>query len=454
VQRLAVINVVGLTEALVGKHTPNISNLVKDSIVTLNPPLPAVTCSVQSTMLTGVAPDEHGIVANGWHERETGDTAFWRQSNELVRGEKVWEALHAIDSTLTVANMFWWFNMHSSVDIAVTPRPVYLADGGKLPDIWTNPSSLRSSLQKQFGQFPLFKFWGPMAGIESTQWIVNATIEVEKTYSPTLTLIYIPHLDYSMQRVGPDHSSISEELRAVDGQVGRLIDHCEERDINVCILSEYGIESVSDAVAINRVLRDGGFLTIRMELGREYLDTSLSRAFAVPDHQIAHVYVRSKTDIENVAQLLRSTHGIDAVLAGDDRSDLDHDRCGELVAISDGDKWFSHDWWRSDAVAPDYQSTVDIHRKPGYDPRELLFAEGWRGNRARVALKLLWKKLGGRAIFDVITLDPKRVRGSHGRTTQMGAPPPILIAPVCAKEMPQSLPAAALKNLMIEWITS
>ncbi|MEE2912797.1 MAG: alkaline phosphatase family protein [Planctomycetota bacterium] len=453
-QRLAVINVVGLTEDHIGKHTPNISRLIHDSVVKIVPPLPAVTCTVQSTMLTGATPREHGIVANGWHERETIDTSFWRQENDLVQAEKVWDALHAIDSNLMVANMFWWFNMHSSVDIAVTPRPVYLDNGGKIPDIWTSPSSLRSSLQKQFGQFPLFKFWGPNAGIESTKWIINATIEVEKRYTPALTLVYIPHLDYSMQRVGPRHPSIEQELRAVDGEVGRLIDHCNRKNINICILSEYGIEPVSDSVAINRVLREEGFLAVRKDMGREYLDPGSCKAFAVPDHQIAHVYVRHESDIESVATLLQTTPGIDAVLMGDQRGDLDHDRCGEIVIVSDADKWFSHDWWNSDTVAPHYQRTVDIHRKPGYDPRELLLAKGWRGSRARIALKLLWKKLGRWTPLDVITLDPTRVKGSHGRTPNMGAPSPILIPPTIAKKMPQSLPATALKNLIIEWIIS
>jgi hypothetical protein len=240
----------------------------------------------------------------------------------------------------------------------------------------------------------------------------------------------------------------------VDTEVGRLIDHCTKQDINVCILSEYGIEPVSDAVAINKVLREEGFLSVRNDMGREYLDTGSSSAFAVPDHQLAHVYVRKEEDIERVAAVLRNTAGIDVVLTGDERGDLNHDRCGEIVVISDGDKWFSHDWWSNDAVAPDYQTTVDIHSKPGYDPRELLLAKGWRGSRPRIALKLLLKKLGGRGTLDVITLDPTRVKGSHGRTPDMGAPSPILIPPACAKEMPQPLPVAALKNLMIEWITS
>jgi predicted AlkP superfamily pyrophosphatase or phosphodiesterase len=453
-QRLVVINVVGLTESLLGTHTPNMVSLANSSSVSsLIPPLPAVTSTVQASILTGTTPKHHGIVANGWHQRETNETFFWRQSNNLVQGNKVWDDLHALNKNITVANMFWWFNMYSNADIAVTPRPMYLADGRKIPDIWTNPQSLRSTLQEKFGQFPLFKFWGPMAGIESTQWIVDATIEVEKLHTPTLTLVYIPHLDYQLQRLGPDHPEIAKELQAVDAQVGRLIDHFSSNDIQICILSEYGIETVNDVVPINRVLREHGFITIREEKSREYLDAGSCRAFAVTDHQIAHVYVDQKDNIEHVANVLRDVSGIDKVLVGVDRSELAHNRCGEIVAISDQGKWFSHDWWEGDELAPDYQATVAIHRKPGYDPRELLFASGWKGSKVRIAMKLLCNKLGGRTLLDVITMNPHDVRGSHGRIPSMGAPSPILIAPSCATALPKTIPSEKLKDLMITWIT-
>jgi predicted AlkP superfamily pyrophosphatase or phosphodiesterase len=405
-------------------------------------------------MLTGQSPATHGIVANGWHERETCKTYFWRQANNLVQGEKVWDELHRKDESFSVANMFWWFNMYSTADIAVTPKPIYCADGKKIPDIWTRPCSLRESLQNKFGQFPLFNFWGPMANIKSTKWIVDATIEVEKEYNPTLTLVYIPHLDYPLQKLGPNHPDIEIALQEVDTEVGRLINHFQEQKIEVCILSEYGIEEVNSVVAINRVLRANGWLTVRKELGHEYLDAGASECFAVPDHQVAHVYVKDKKNIESIAGVLSATEGIEYVFVGADREELAHSRCGDIVTVSNKDTWFSHDWWEDDTKAPDYQPTVDIHSKPGYDPRELFFADGWRGSKARIALKLLLKKLGRRTLLDVITMDPSKVKGSHGRTVAMGAPPPILIAPTYAKKMPQSLPSAALKNLIFEWVTS
>ena len=454
-KRVAVINVVGLTESHLGEHTPNITALANaSSITSLEPPLPAVTCTVQSSMLTGRLPSEHGIVANGWHERETKETKFWQQSNELVQCTKVWDDLRKENNSFTVANMFWWFNMYSTADIAVTPRPVYCANGRKVPDIWTTPNCLRQTLQEKFGQFPLFNFWGPMANITSTQWIVDASIEVERTHQPTLTLIYIPHLDYPMQKLGPHHPNIAKELQAVDREVGRLIDHFQEQGAQICILSEYGIEEVCGAIAINRVLRINNLLSIREELGREYLDAGASECFAVPDHQVAHIYVKDKKNINKVANTLSNTDGIAFVYTEDDHNELFHERCGDIVVVSESNKWFSHDWWDTEARAPDYQATVDIHNKPGYDPRELFLADGWRGSKARIALKMLWRKLGGNTLLDVITLDPMKVRGSHGRTVEMGAPAPILIAPTCAKKMPQSLPSAALKNLLLEWVNS
>ena len=454
-KRIAVINVVGLTKAHLGQHTPNITALANASSITaLEPPLPAVTCTVQSSMLTGLPPKEHGVVANGWHERETHETHFWRQSNDLVQGEKIWDVLRKEHETCTVANIFWWFNMYSGADFSVTPRPIYCANGRKTPDIWTTPQSLRQTLQDKLGQFPLFNFWGPMANIKSTQWIVNATIEVVDAYQPTLTLVYIPHLDYPLQKFGPCHARIAQELQKVDAEVGRLIDHFQLQDVEVCILSEYGIEEVNDAVAINKVLRNNGWLTVRQEHGREYLDAGASKCFAVADHQIAHIYVKEKNDIEVIAALLRGKSGIEFVYVGDERRDLAHQRCGDIVVVSTCDKWFSHDWWEDSSKAPDYQTTVDIHNKPGYDPRELFLADGWRGSKVRIALKLLMKKLGSNTLLDVISMDSTNVRGSHGRTVEMGAPAPIVIAPRCAKKVPQSLPSAALQKLIVEWVNS
>lgn len=451
-QRVAVINVVGLTRAMLGAHTPRMTGLASEGqVVDLDPPFPAVTCPVQSSMLTGLDPCGHGIVANGWHDRRQCSTAFWQQSNELVAGEKLWEAARRSDPSITTASMFWWFNMHGTVDVAVTPRPQYLASGRKIPDIWTNPPGLRESLQHELGPFPLFRFWGPASDITSSRWIAQASMRVERECQPTILLIYLPHLDYPLQQVGPDHSSIAGELRAIDDVVGDLADHCREAGMKVVLVSEYGIDAVSDAVPINRLLREAGLLEVRQERGRELLDVQASRAFAAPDHQVAHVYVASAEDGPLAAEVLRSAPGIDLVLDAGAIADagIAHERCGDLVAVSDADRWCCHDWWSSDDAAPAYQATVDIHRKPGYDPRELFLARGWRGSRLRMATLLARRRLGMRTLLDVITLDTSVVAGSHGRTPAMGASSPVLVLPTGAPEFPARLPSTSIKKLVL-----
>jgi predicted AlkP superfamily pyrophosphatase or phosphodiesterase len=451
-KRLAVINIVGLSRKHIGQNTPNISSLAnKSSIQLLDPPLPAVTSTVQTTLLTGLEPKDHGIVANGWYERETNATHFWRQSNPLAKGEMVWDAAKKLDSNFTCANLFWWFNMYSSVDIAVTPRPLYCADGRKIPDIWTNPSDLRTELQQTLGPFPLFHFWGPMANITSSKWIADASILVSQKFSPTLMLVYLPHLDYPLQKVGPNHHSIARELRLIDHEVGKLIDHFTKQNVQICLVSEYGIDEVDSAVAINKVLRDANFLAIRKELGREYLDAGQSNAFAVPDHQVAHVYVKNKTQIPEIVSTLSNIHGVEQVIQGDERADLLHERCGDIVLIAKQHFWFVHDWWNDATSAPDYQPTVDIHRKPGYDPREMFLAKGWRGSKPRIALKLLAKKIGLTTLLDVIEMDPSVVQGSHGRTPAMGATSPIIIPPATITNN-NPISATSFKELMLSWM--
>src|SRR5512137_1551084 len=132
-KRTVVLNVVGLTRSLIGGYTPNLSALLSAS-ANIKAITPAVTCSVQSTYLTGKLPSEHGIVGNGWYFRDLGEVFFWRQSNRLVQGEKLWHRARRRDPSFTVANACWWYAMHGDFDWTVTPRPLYLADGRKLPD--------------------------------------------------------------------------------------------------------------------------------------------------------------------------------------------------------------------------------------------------------------------------------------------------------------------------------
>ncbi|MHC5024141.1 MAG: alkaline phosphatase family protein [Planctomycetota bacterium] len=414
----AVINVVGLSRSLIGTDAPNLLRFAgAGSIARLEPVLPAVTCSVQSTMLTGLPPREHGIVGNGWYDRALAEVHFWKQSNRLVGGEKVWETARKRDPSVTCANMFWWFNMHSSADVAVTPRPMYPADGRKIPDIYTEPADLRDRLQADLGRFPLFNFWGPASSIRSSRWIADASKLVWDHHRPTLMLVYLPHLDYGLQKLGPGHPGIREHVSDIDRVVGDLLDFFEERGVQVIILSEYGIEAVEAAVPVNRVLREHGLIRIREERGRELLDPGGSRAFAVADHQVAHVYVRDEADRPEVRDLLARTPGVDRVLdrAGQAQAGLDHARAGDLVLVAAPGRWFSYRYWQNDAIAPDFARTVDIHRKPGYDPLELFIDPGLRWPRLRIAGALLRKRLGFRTLMEVVPLDERLVRGSHGR---------------------------------------
>lgn len=428
--KTVVINVVGLSRGLVGPSTPRLRAFAEDGkLASVAPVLPAVTCTAQATYLTGALPREHGIVGNGWFFRDECEVRFWRQSNKLVQRPKVWEAARAADPSFTCANMFWWYNMYSSVDYAATPRPMYPADGRKIPDVYAQPAGLRADLQAELGQFPLFNYWGPTASIRSSRWIADATKIVDLRYDPTLTLVYLPHLDYNLQKLGPDDARIADDLREIDAVCGDLIDHYEARGARVMILSEYGITPVSKPVHINRLLRVDGLLAVREELGHELLDAGASTAFAVADHQVAHVYVNDPARTSKVRSLLEGAEGVGMVLDDEGKREfgLDHPRSGELVAIAEPDAFFTYYYWLDDGRAPDFARTVDIHRKPGFDPVELFVDPEIGHPKAKVGMKLLRKSLGFRYLMDVIPLDASLVRGSHGAGGGPPAASPVLM---------------------------
>ena len=427
--KTVVLDVVALSPRVLGEHTPFLSQWISQGKqVSIEPVLPAVTCSAQSTYLTGEWPSEHGIVGNGWYFRDECEIKFWRQSNKLVQAPKVWDVAKQLKPEFTCANMFWWYNMYSTVDYAVTPRPLYPSDGRKLPDIHTQPMDLRDRLQQALGPFPLFEFWGPNANINSTKWIAEATKQVDQWHNPTLTLVYLPHLDYNLQRRGIDFDKIALDLHEIDAVCQNLITYYEAQGTQVLLLSEYGITSVSRPVHINRVLREQGYIAVKDELGLETLDAGTSRAFAVADHQLAHVYVNNAQDLAAVKSLLESTEGIAYVLdqAGKKKHHLNHERAGELVAVAEPNAWFTYYYWLNDAKAPDYARTVNIHRKPGYDPVETIADPNIRFLKAKVGSKILKKKLGFRYLMDIIPLDATLVKGSHGAIDTASEDRPLL----------------------------
>ncbi|MGE5608925.1 MAG: alkaline phosphatase family protein [Bacillota bacterium] len=428
--KTVVINAVGLTPRLLGEHMPRLKGFAEAGAkAAVGSVVPAVTTTVQSTYLTGTWPNEHGVVGNGWYFRDECEIKFWRQSNRLVQRLKVWEKAKAIDPRFTCANLFWWYNMYSTVDYAVTPRPMYPADGRKLPDVWTHPGDLRGQLQAELGQFPLFLFWGPATSIRATQWIADSALWVDRRFDPTLTLIYLPHLDYCLQRVGPKVNLVAKDLSELDGVCGQLIDYYQAKDARIIVLSEYGIGPVDRPVHLNRVLRQAGLIAVREGLGREVLDAGESAAFAVADHQVAHVYVNDRRKLALVKSLIEATPGVERVLdeVGKREMHLDHPRSGELVALAEPDAWFTYYYWLDDRRAPDFARTVDIHRKPGYDPAELFIDPDIKMPKAKLAWTLAKKKLGFRTLMEVTPLDGSLVRGSHGIAARAEEDGPVFI---------------------------
>jgi predicted AlkP superfamily pyrophosphatase or phosphodiesterase len=453
VKPLLAMIVVGLTP----RHlvcTPRLAALARDgAMAPLATVTPAVTCSAQATFMTGLTPRDHGIVGNGWLFRDLMEVMLWRQSNRLVAGEKIWEAAKKRDPAFTCANMFWWYNMASSHDIGATPRPIYKADGRKLPDCYTVPASLRDRLTERLGPFPLFRFWGPATSIASTRWIAEATKIVMAQSNPTLTLAYLPHLDYDLQRFGPDatHPAVRKSLAEIDGVAGDLAEAARAQGREVIVLSEYGITAVDRPIHVNRALREAGYVAIRTEEGGELLDPTASKAFAVADHQIAHIYVAEPSLVPGVRALVASLPGVERVHDDTDKHTvgLDHPRAGELVAMADARSWFTYYYWTADERAPDFARTVEIHRKPGYDPVELFLDPALSAPKLAIGKRLLMRKLGFRALMDVIPLDASLVRGSHGRITDRPEDGPLIIASRPEWLTHDSVAATAVKSLLL-----
>ena len=453
--RSAILNVVGLTRRHLGEHTPKLQAFAQreaNSLITIQPVLPAVTCTAQATYLTGKTPSEHGIVANGWYDRTLHEHHFWKQSNRLVGGEKMWETLRRERPELTCSKLFWWFNMHSTADYSITPRPLYRSDGLKTFDVHSHPLSMRDEVKTDLGDFPFASFWGPRAGIESSHWIAESAKWIEEKHSPDLSLVYLPHLDYDLQRLGPNHPKIAKELTAIDEVAGNLITFLENRGVRVVVLSEYGITEAKKVIYPNRALRTKGWLSIKNELGLEYLNCGGSRAFAITDHQIAHVYLNDDSPdfAREVRSVLEGLDGVAQVLDHESRkaAGLDHERAGDLIVIAEEDAWFAYYHWEDDGKAPDFARCVDVHRKYGYDPAELFVDPAISFPGAKAGIRLLQKKLGFRIFMDLIPLDATLVKGTHGATPADEIDWPILLGKI-GSNPDKFVPATKVRELLL-----
>lgn len=421
---LVLINAVGLTPRLL-PHAPRLAALAGQGWMRpVREVLPAVTTTAQATILTGQPPRVHGIVGNGWLFRDTGEVRFWQQSNRLIQAEPIYATLKRQRPGFRCAKMFWWYNQGADVALSVTPKPYYGADGNKAFGITGTPDGLTTQLERDLGAFPFPSFWGPMAGPACTRWIAKASASVLRTERPDLTLVYLPHLDYDPQRFGPSGCDMPRLVKELDDACEPLLDAAKQAGATVWVVSEYGHLDVTEPRYPNRVLREAGLLTVRDGPFGEVLDTFTSRAFAVCDHQVAHIYVRDEADRDRVRELLAPLGQVVAPA----EVGLDHPRSGEWILLAPAHAWYAYPYWMDDRRAPDFARTVDIHRKPGYDPCELFFDPRFRFPKLHAARRLLAKKLGFRILMDVVPLDARLVRGSHGIHAPDPLDRPLLIA--------------------------
>ena len=453
---LVLINAVGLTSRWL-EHAPRLKQLAaRGSVSPLTEVLPAVTCSAQASLLTGVSPDAHGIVGNGWLFRETGEIRFWQQANTLLQAEPIYRTARRLAAkhgrVFRSAKLFWWFNQGAAVDYSVTPKPWYGADGNKVFGITGTPDGLTNRLETKLGPFPVRTFWGPGAGLPCTDWIGQAAAEVLRTERPDLSLVYLPHLDYDPQRFGPSGCDMPKLVGELDAAAAPLLDAAKSVGARVWVVSEYGHCDVSRPISINRELRKAGWLNVRPGPFGETFDTFNSKAFAVCDHQLAHVYVSDPEDRPRVRDLLNGIPGIARTYVGEERAEigLNHDRAGDLVVLSDPDAWFAYPYWLDDKEAPDFARTVDIHRKPGYDPCELLFDPKLLWPTGRALRRLLQKKLGFRTLFDVVPLDPTLIKGSHGLLAPDPRDRPVFISDQPSDGQHQTLKTTDVHAMLLQ----
>lgn len=447
-QRCAVLDIPGLVARYVGPHMPALAGYARRGrMVPMRGIVPALNCSAQATFLTGTRPAEHGIVGDGWYHRETCEVRFWPQAAPLIERPPIWETARRRDPEFTCAKLFWFMNMYGTADYTVTPQPHFAADGRVVPGLYTEPEELTRALIEELGPFPIYDWWGPRTSIKSSRWIAASARWIEEQHRPDLSLVFLPHLDYAPHIVGPEPAQIAGALAELDAVLAELLEFYARREVAVLVISEFGVVPVSRPVHLNRRFRQRGWIAVRHAEGREVLHAGACEAFAVADMQVAHVYVRDPARLEEVRAAVAAEPGVAAVLDAEGKraAGLDHPRAGDLVALAEPDAWFTYYFWLDDRLAPDYARTVDIFRKPGYDPVEMFLAPEVGGGLAALQLGLAMARdrLGVRSPIEVTSLDAGLLRGAHG-----GAPPdearPVLISP-----RPDLVPAGELDMVAV-----
>lgn len=413
------LDIVGLQVDHIKNDLPTLNKLAEGGeFGYLKPCFPSVTCPVQSSILTGKQPNEHGIISNGLFDRINKEISFWEQSSNLVESLRIFDILKGINnndskfstpspsnipfnnnSIPTIAMLFWQNSMYANADFIITPRPIHLENGQMEMWCYSKPPGFYEKVSEKFGPFDLMSYWGPFASMKSSQWIAKSIEYVIDNVSPNLLMAYLPQIDYSAQKFGKGSQQVKNDLKEIDDIVGNIVNKVKEKDqlhnTEFIILSEYGFNDVNGDVPINRLLRKNDLLSIRTINGKEYIDYEYSKAFAMVDHQISHIFLNNKNDKGKVKDIILSFEGIESVYGESEKKLLhcDNARSGDLIAIAKRNKWFSYYWWFEEEKAPSFTKTVDIHRKPGYDPMELFIDVDKKS----------------------ISFDTNLIKGSHGR---------------------------------------
>jgi predicted AlkP superfamily pyrophosphatase or phosphodiesterase len=405
-KHLVVFNVVGLESSnIFADNLPNIQQVAeRGAYRPVTPVFPAVTSTVQASLLTGKYPNEHGIISNGTYNRSNFSVSYWDQDSSLVQAPRIWDFLgNGKSDDVRSAVLFWQNTLHAKSDVVVTPKPIHLENGMIMWCYSRPPNFYEDILKPKLGEFQLASYWGPLASYKSTEWIAGATEITFETQRPSILFTYFPHVDYSAQRFGKDSSEVKGDLISADKLIGKIIERVTKIGLldytDFVILSEYPFSDVEGFINLNQLLRDEGLLHVRQIGGYEFIDFEYSEAFAMVDHQVAHIYVKNPTHVDQIKKYLGKIHGIDKVLStvGEKHKyQIDHPNSGDLIAVSEKNKWFSYYWWYDSNNAPPFATTVDIHRKPGYDPVELFFDHHKKS----------------------IPLDAGLVKSSHGRPLQ------------------------------------
>jgi predicted AlkP superfamily pyrophosphatase or phosphodiesterase len=404
---VVVLDVVGLDVShLSSGAVPSIAELAKEGESGyLHPVFPSVTCTVQSSILTGKYPDEHGIISNGMYDKQNLQVQFWEQSSNLVERDRIWDSLNKDNNSnndgngVNTAILFWQNTMYANCDYVITPRPIHKENGQM--DMWcySRPPGFYEEVAGSIGEFDLSSYWGPFASLKSSEWITNSVEYVLENKKPNLLFAYFPQLDYSAQKFGKESGQVKDDIKRVDSFVQRIVNKTKEIGIfdqtNFIVFSEYGFNNVNEGLSLNRLLREKDLLNVRTIKDKEYIDFEYSAAFAMVDHQVAHVYVNDQDKIGKIKRVLEDANGVDIVCGPKEKENLriNNPRSGDLIAVSSLDKWFSYYWWHEEDKAPTFTKTVDIHRKPGYDPLELFIDMGKKA----------------------ISVDTSLIKGSHGR---------------------------------------